>query len=330
VNWRKVLDGVDEALRFFSSQGVKPTLRTLFYNLYSRALIGNTRSQYQTLSKVLVKARKDGRYAWDFLEDKTRVVYGSLEDNRFDDEVVERFEKTLDRKLEDLDIDSILKEYFDYLKPWITVGKWAEQPQACEVWIEKEALASTFNNWLSGYNTAVRVNRGYSSWTFIYNNAEALRDVLDRHEKITIFYLGDLDPSGVDIERFLGEALEYFDLDPSKVELVRLGVTSEQVEKYNLPPKPEDAETLAKLARDPRMAKYGEAYIVELDALIAYVPSEFRAEVIKAIDEIWDETIYKDLEEEAEEKDEDAKDLLVEYKEKAREKILNILKGNKE
>jgi hypothetical protein len=259
VNWEAALKGVDEALTFFEAQGVKPTLRTLFYNLYSKALIPNTKSAYQ------------------------------------------------------------------YLSPNLSVSKWADQPQVCEVWVEKEALAPTLRNWLNSRGVSIRVNRGYSSWTFIYNNCESLKNLLREHESITVFYLGDLDPSGMDMERFLREALEYFELEPSKVKLERLAITNEQVEKHGLPPRPEDAETLAKLKRDPRMGSYGNNYIVELDALLAYVPEEFRRLVEDAVTSLWDEGIYRNLRGKADELREEAKNLLVEYKSKARTRFKEIL-----
>jgi len=321
IAWKNVLNGVDSALEFFRGQGVKPTLRTLFYNLYSKALIPNTKTAYQSLSKQLVKARKEGRYAWDFLEDKTRVVLGSIEDMRFNDDVAEDFEKRLVEKLEELDLESILSDVFDYLKPWLNVGYWADQKVVVELWIEKEALASTMQTWTYSKYLPIRVNRGYSSWTFIYNNVQALKFSLDKHEKVVVLYLGDLDPSGVDIQRFLTESIEYLGVDPSKVELVRLGVTHDQVEKYKLPPTPEDAETLAKLERDPRKKTYAEQYVVELDALIAYVPSEFRRELLETIERFRDRDVYDKLQAKKKELEEKCNELLEEIKEKAREKI---------
>lgn len=321
IAWSEVLKGVDSALEFFRGQGVKPTLRTLFYNLYSKGLIPNTKTAYQSLSKQLVKARKEGRYAWDFLEDKTRVVYGSLEDIRFDDNVVETTKERLVDKLEDLDIESMINEFFDYLRPYMWVGYWADQKVVVEIWIEKEALASTMQTWTMSKYLPIRVNRGYSSWTFIYNNVQALKQTLDKHEKVIVLYLGDLDPSGVDIQRFLTESIEYLGIDPSKVELERLGVTSAQVEKYKLPPKPEDAETLEKLARDPRMKTYSEQYVVELDALIAYVPSEFRRELLETIEKFRDRQVYEDLRAKKEELEKELGDLLENIKEQARAKV---------
>jgi hypothetical protein len=327
IDWGLVLDKVDEALGVFSGQGVKPTLRTLFYYLVSKQVIPNTSSAYKGLSAKIVEARKEGRWAWDFLEDKTRVVLGNLDDYRFTDDVLERFEKSLMDRLKSFDIDKMLSETFDWLKPSFLVGRWSDQPNVCEVWIEKEALASTIESWTFDLQVPIRVNRGYSSWTFIYNNVMSLRGTLAKHEKVTVFYLGDLDPSGVDIERFLEEAIRYFGLDEDRVEFVRLAVTPNHVEKFNLPPRPEDAETLAKLARDTRSKRYSFDYIVELDALVAYAPEEFKNIVRNAMLSRWDKSIYDALVGKATELNEKAKRMLEEVKRHAKVKIVEMIKG---
>jgi len=328
VKWNSVLNEIDIALSYFESQGVKPTLRTIFYYLVSKNMIPNTRSAYKSLSRKLVQARKKGRYRWNFLEDKTRVVLGELGDSKFNDDVIENFEKQLNSRFETLDINKMIDETFDYLKPLITVNPWAQQPTVCELWIEKEALASTLQSWLSGKEIPIRVNRGYSSWTFIYNNVQSLKRTLRRHNKVVIYYTGDLDPSGLDIERFLQEALEYFGLPSEKVEFRRLAVTPEQVERYGLPPRPEDLETLKKLERDPRYKSYREAYIVELDALVAYAPSQFRRIVAEAVDETWNREIYDKLRKKAKDLSKKADELLDDIKKKAKEKILKEIEGN--
>jgi len=326
VKWDTVLDEIDEALEYFDSQGVKPTLRTLFYYLVSKQMIPNTRSSYKTLSRKLVQARKQGRYEWDFLEDKTRVVLGSLGDSRFRESELDEFKDRVQRKLEDLNIDDLIDRYFDFTVPYFFVDKWADQPTVCEVWIEKEALASTLQSWIGDQEVPIRVNRGYSSWTFIYNNVENLKWTLEKHDRVIIYYCGDLDPSGMDIQRFLKEAIYYFGLEDDRVELRRLAVTPEQVEAYNLPPRPEDAETVAKLQRDPRFKSYSLPYIVELDALIAFAPEQFRNILIESINKIWDKSIYEKLSKKAEELRKKSYEILDDIKKKAKEKILDDIK----
>lgn len=319
IDWRgKILQEIVGALRYFQSQGVRPTLRTLYYNLVSKNLIPNTKATYKTLSRVVVAARKDGVVAWDALEDSARNVYGNFADSRFEEDIVEKNEEALARKLESFNAESILNEFFDYTIDRAYVSRWADQPTIAELWIEKEALAKTIAAWTENLPVKVRVNKGYSSWTFIYENCREMKGYLEKHDQIKVFYLGDLDPSGVDMERFLKEALDYFELDASKVKLRRLSVTDDHVEKYNLPPKPEDAETLAKLRRDPRSKSYRGKFIVELDAMVAFAPEDFRGIITDAVKSVWDRDLYNRLRAEAEEKNAAIQKLLDETKEKAK------------
>jgi len=326
LNWSYVLDKVDEAVAAFTAQNVKPTLRTLFYWLVSKQTIPNTESSYKTLSRKVVEARKQGRWAWDFLEDKTRTVVGGLADYRYSDYSLEWFKERLQEKLDSLDVDRMLNDFFDYLMPSFEVQRWAEQDEVCEVWLEKEALASTIHAWVSDLEVPLRINRGYSSWTFIYNNVQELNLSLSKHKKVTILYLGDLDPSGVDIQRFLTEAIRYFGLQEDKIELVRLAITPKQVEEFKLPPRPEDAQTLAKLARDVRSKKYTLSYVIELDALVAYAPSEFKELLRKAIIEKWDKSKFDELKEKAAKCREQALQILDEVKRKAKKKLIDNLR----
>ena len=330
TDWGLVLDRVEEALETFRQQGVKPTLRTLFYWLVSKQVLPNIPSAYKRLSEQIVRARKGGRWPWDFLEDKTRVVYGELGDSRFTEGDLEEFERSLKSKLADLNVDGVLESYFGWIIPEFSVELWADQPEVCELWIEKEALASTLQSWTSDLFVPIRVNRGYSSWTFIYNNVQVLANHLTKHDKVTIFYLGDLDPSGVDIQRFLEEAIRYFGLDRERVELVRLAITPHQVEEFKLPPRPEDAETLTKLERDPRSKNYVLNFVVELDALVAFAPNEFKDLIRKAIIEKWDESMFEEARLRVEELAKKAWARLEEAKAEAKVRLLEQLRGEKD
>jgi len=323
VDWKQVVEVVrDEVVPAFNREGVKPTLRTIFYSLVSRNLIPNTKSAYKRLSEVLVKARKDGIFAWDFMEDRVRYAIKRFSDYRATQDELDRVERYCREKVEEIDLNELLNSEFDYLGVSRSVGYWAEQPVVPEVWVEKDALASTLDNWLWDLHVNIRVNRGYSSWTFIYENVRELRDILESHEKVVILYCGDLDPSGVDIQRFLREALEYFGMDESKVELIRVAVTPEQVERFNLPPRPEDAETIAKLRRDPRSKSYTYDYVVELDALVAYVPQEFRRIIREAVDRYHDKDVYSRVRREVDELYEKSREVIEEHKKEALKKIL--------
>lgn len=271
----------------------------------------NTRNYYTQLSSNFVKWRKEGAFSWDSIIDRARRKVGTTRDKKYVD--VDYYKSLLENAInEDISIDKIADDLLPTI-PNFYVEKWHGQPIVPEIWVEKEALADTISSWLNGLGVVVRVNRGYSSWSFIMNSVEELRDVLKNHEKVQIFYLGDYDPSGLDMDRFLREALNYFGINESKVVFTRLAVTKEQIQAYNLPPKPEDNETVEKLARDPRsknffnnenffnlpmserikLIKNSGQFIVELDALVAFVPNEFKQLLRSTIKSLWRQDIYE-------------------------------------
>jgi len=324
-NWREiVMRYIPEALNFFSEQGVKPTLRTLFYRLVSLNLIPNTKASYKYLSRVLVKARQKGLFSWDFLEDRVRYSIDSFDDDYPTESDLKLTKDLCERKLRELNVEKLINGLF-YVTFSKSIGFWAKQPYVVEVWVEKDALAETLRNWLNDLEITIRVNRGYPSWTFIHNNVQSLENKLKSHQKVIVLYCGDLDPSGKDIDRFIQEALDFFDMNEC-IEFIRAAVTPKQVEEYNLPPRPEDSETLSKLRRDSRYKKYNYDYIVELDALVSYVPQQFRESLRGLVLQYHDERVYKQVKEDAKELYKRGKEIVGEYKRKALEKLMSLIK----
>jgi hypothetical protein len=286
INWRLVVkEQVIPALEWFNTeQGITPTLRTLFYRLVSLEVISNTENSYKTLSKVLVKERKEGNIRWDAIADEGRLVVCNFDDKY---ESPEKF----------------IQRGFDHIENahlWYRVPRWHGQKHYVEIWIEKQALADTFESFLQDRDVRIVVNKGYASWTFLYQNAERLAEINQEYpdKDIHVLYFGDFDPSGEDMDRHLGKALSYFGLD-GIVDFERVAITQKQIQQFDLPPTPEDSETLEKLDRDSRtnkfIDKYGKLFAVELDALLAIVPDEFRDLVQKSVDQYFDEGTYEQM-----------------------------------
>jgi hypothetical protein len=326
INWKGIMNNeVRDALHFFQNAGIKPNLRTLFYRLVSMNVIPNNVNAYKGLSRQLVKYRKNGTYDWDCIEDRARQSYGTLSDKYTRDNLDTDYEDQLKDKLDELSVETLLKEYLDWLKPNAYVQFWSQQPVVCEIWIEKEALTTTLQSFTSGLGVKIRPNRGYSSWTFLKEAVEELKNVLDEHDHVHILYLGDLDPSGVDIDRYIKEVMDFFGLDHNKITFERICVTVDQVDTYELPPKPEDAQTLAKLQRDPRTANYTLDYVVELDSLLAFVPDAFRTIVREKVKSLHDPQVFGDLRAEADKMNKRIQRLHDDYRQKCKDKMLTEL-----
>lgn len=167
-----------------------------------------------------------------------------------------------------------------------------------EIWIEKQALADTFVSFLQNRQVNIVVNRGYAGWSFLYENCKRLRRIRDEnHQDIHILYFGDFDPSGDDMDRHLQNAIGQFGLQDI-VDFKRVAVTLQQVRRFSLPPIPSNQETLDKISKDTRTIKFkekhgGKLYAVELDALLAVAPDQFRIMVQQSVDQFFDDRVFK-------------------------------------
>jgi hypothetical protein len=282
INWKKeVMPIIKERLYFFNQQGIVPTLRTMFYALVSLLIIPNTQSKYQYLSKITSEARMKGELPIDCFADQSRSI---IED--FNDEYIDP-NKYIERKL--AYIENFPKIYRNL------IPKWHNQPHYLEIWIEKDALSSTFQSILKDSQVRIVPNRGFSSLTFIHDNIQRLKSYAKDGKEIHIRYFGDLDPSGENIEEVIQKKINAFKIN---VDFQRVAITEEQMKKFDLPENP-DPETISKLHQDPRkdafIRKHGRLFQIELDALQAYAPKEFKQLILGCVHEFFNQQIYDDI-----------------------------------
>jgi hypothetical protein len=290
IKWKNIIEIIREDLEIYYNQGYKPILRSIFYRLYSKTLISNTRSSYTSLDKATVKARLDGRLPINCFADNSRKVVANFNEIYYDPI------DFIDRNLRI--IKNIPKEYPNY------IPRWYKQPKYVEVWIEKDAMTGTFQSILNGKDVVIVPNKGFTSLTFLYKCIKRLKDQQRKGKDIHILYYGDFDPSGdfmVDdlIRRLSKLGLRSdINLKLDEIHLQRVAVTPEQIKKYNLPFNP-DKTTTEKMKRDSRtpgfVEKYGSLYAVELDALPALIPDEFKKLVIQSVERFYDDEIYTQI-----------------------------------
>ncbi len=246
------LNQINTIIVEYQQQGYKLTLRQLYYQLVSRDFIPNESKEYAKLSKILTEGRMAGIVDWDAIEDRVRVP----------------------KKLSSFDSP---KEILQAAHNQYRRNKMESQDVYIEVWVEKDALSGVLTRITNKYGISILVNRGYSSVSAMYDSFERFKEAIQKEQSVHILYLGDHDPSGIDMIRdiktrigeFLinDEDLKY-DWDMEYVLETRMSVTPvaltwEQIKQYNPPPNP------AKIS-DPRakdyIKKHGE-YSWEVDAL---------------------------------------------------------------
>jgi hypothetical protein len=281
IDWKSVIDCVKLELPWFQERDITPTLRTLFYRLVSLEVIPNTNQAYKQLSSACVNARKKGKIPWNSIADEGRLVLADFEEEY---QTPEQYVQS--------HIDLLKEASQNYIVP-----RWYKQPHYVEVWIEKQALADTFSSFLKGRDVRIVVNKGYSGWSFLYKNCMRLLEMKEIGKEIHILYFGDFDPSGDDMDDHLDDALRFFGL--GDIDFQRIAVTEEQIEEFSLPTMPKSKETIDKVDHDTRkngfVRKYGKLYIVELDALLAIVPDEFKSIIQESVDQFFNQEIYQDV-----------------------------------
>lgn len=221
----------NEIIEDYQAQGLRLTLRQLYYQLVTKNIIPNVEKSYKNLSSLVSDARLAGLMDWDAIEDRVRVP---RRQNEW-------------RDIPHL-VDSALRAY--------RLPRWETQYCYVELWVEKDALAGVLAPIASKYHITLMVNRGYSSQSAMYESAlrfldrqgGAVDDTGERYDykPAYLLYLGDHDPSGEDMVRDVADRLEMFG---AHVSVSKVALTIEQVREYDPPPNP------AKVS-DPRAKNY--------------------------------------------------------------------------
>ena len=299
TDWKEVIEAVNQELSTFIADGYKPTLRAMFYRLFSKGIIPNTPNAYDRLSKVTVDARwksldmaqgykikgnpGEGTLPIDCFADNSRGVVGDFNEEYWTPG------ELIDARADDL--RNTESDYLDF------VPKWHNQSHYVEIWIEKEAMVGTFESILQRLEVRIVPNKGFASMTFLYNNAQRLKNHLAVGKEVHVLYYGVFDPSGDYMDTDLKNRLDRLGIG-NKIDFKRIAVTPEQIEEYRLPYNP-DKETELKMERDVQtngfLEKYGKLYAVEIDAMPAKKPDEFRRIVVDSVEHYFDEHIYNEL-----------------------------------
>jgi hypothetical protein len=111
---------------------------------------------------------------------------------------------------------------------------WADHDAFVEVWLEKDALAGVVYDVTKLWDVPLMVTRGYPSLSYLHSAAEAIED---EGKPAFLYYLGDHDPSGVDITRAVEQGIREF-APGAEIAFERIAVTPDQIRDLRLPTRP--------------------------------------------------------------------------------------------
>jgi len=204
----------NKILKEYEGMGYRLSLRQLYYQLVARDYIENSVKSYKRIGNLISDARLAGMLDWGMIEDRNReTVIPTAWDSP-------------------AQIVRAAAEQF-------RIDRWEGQRCYCEVMVEKDALSGILEPVCRDLHVRFTANKGYSSSSAMYEAGKRIHRMDDCVEEIHIFYLGDHDPSGIDMTRDISERLEMFTyglIDSTKVH--RLALNYSQVEEWQPPENP--------------------------------------------------------------------------------------------
>jgi hypothetical protein len=217
-----VVQAAERICTDYDRQGYRLTLRQLYYRFIATDAFPesrrdpvsgtkNTEKNYKWLGDLVSNARIGGYIDWRHLEDRTRETQGGDAGYGSPQSAVRA------------------------MANWYNITHWDDQPEYVEVWVEKEALADVIARPTSRWDVAHFACKGSPSTSSIHDAAQRLRSFEDAGRKTTVVYLGDHDPTGIDISRDIQARLRMFWSD-ARVDRVALNM--DQVLEMNPPPSP--------------------------------------------------------------------------------------------
>lgn len=272
-NQEELLNQIVEIVEYYIGEDIKLTNRQLYYQLVAKDYIPNAMEVYKRFCTFLTDARYGGLVDWDAIEDRGRIPEKHSEwDN------IKRL------------IESATYTY--------RLPRWKDQDYYVELYCEKQAMESVLKPIAEKYHIYFGFNKGYSSASTMYDLAQRIKEKIQEGKRAVILYLGDHDPSGLDMVRdihkriceFLTAGDECLDIVGDEEEnpyfkIIPLALNMQQIKKYNCPPNP------AKIT-DPRAKGYIEEHGNKSWELDALEPKVLMKIAEKGIKEFLDEEKY--------------------------------------
>jgi hypothetical protein len=260
---------INVILEDYAAQGYDLSLRQLYYQLVSRNIVENTERSYKNVGNLVSDARLAGEIDWDAIKDRGREMVANP---HWEDPA----------------------NFMEVVAPQYRFDLWADQPSYVEVMVEKQALEGVLEPVCRELDVPFTANKGYSSSSAMYEASKRFLKRANDGKAIYVIYLGDHDPSGIDMSRDVGERLNLFlntslGMNANEGDLLtvkRVALNMDQVRELNPPENP------AKLT-DSRSSGYVRRFGNSSWELDAIEPRQLAALVRESVMQIMDVPLFR-------------------------------------
>lgn len=215
---RAEVQQLDQQLVDVISADHPQSIRHLFYRMTDPRLpepVEKSDRGYRHVQDRLVKLRRSGRIPYGWISDSTRRGYHTPTYRGAGDFV-----------------RSMAAHY--------RADLWQDAGVYCEVWCESRSIAGVIQADCEDLAVSLYPAGGFSSITLAYEAAETI-NILAEEKQVVVFYVGDYDPAGVLIDVAIERELHGHLRPGIDLHFIRVGITAEQIARYDLPTKPRKA-----------------------------------------------------------------------------------------
>jgi hypothetical protein len=204
------MTAIREGLRDILESDHPMTVRQVFYRAVAAGLIGKTEDEYKTtVVRLLTEMRENEVIPFDWIVDSTRRL-------------IEAPTWSSPKAL-------LLAAADQYRSPL-----WRDAEATVYILTEKDTLSGTLQPITNELDVPLGVFRGDPSITFMHDIATRLEW---GGRAVFVYYLGDHDPSGLDIERDAQQRLRRWAMTVD-ITWKRVAVTPKQIAELSLPTRP--------------------------------------------------------------------------------------------
>jgi len=261
---------INNILAEYAGQGYRLSLRQLYYQLVARDYIENSVRSYKRTGDLVSNARLAGLVDWEMIEDRGRELVSNA---HWDSPA------------------QIVRAAAQQFR----IDHWIDQPCYVEVMVEKDALSGILGPVCKKWDIGFTANKGYSSSSAMYEAGKRIGEAFEDNKEVHLFYLGDHDPSGIDMTRDIKERLDLFTYGAINIRTIRLALNYDQVEQWQPPENPaKESDSRYQVY----MTKFGGSSW-ELDAV---EPATLAKLVEDAVQALIDEDAWEKVEDEQQSK----------------------------
>lgn len=194
----------------YALAGYDLTMRALYYRMVARNLFPASRKWKRTPAGGWVKADPDDPAGTINADPNYKWLGGIITDARMAGLIDWNHLKDQHRGTAALYHNDDPADLIHGAASYFGIDLWEGQPRRVEVWVEKDALSAIVDRVAQRYDVGSFACKGYASATSLWAASRRHTRWIALEQAVTVLYLGDHDPSGIDMGRDVAERLSTF------------------------------------------------------------------------------------------------------------------------